>query len=69
MNAMASQDDTQRRTTRATYLGLRLPNGDVSGPLPTADRLRIVDPGSRLGWVELRWRGEILGYVQAEGDA
>lgn len=65
---MAVQDDTQRRIQRATYIGLRLPGQGVSGPLPTADRLRIVDPGSRLGWVELRYRGQLVGFTHAEDD-
>ena len=69
---MAAQDErrTPRPEQRATSLFVRLgPGESYSPPIPTADRLRCVDPGSRLGWVELRYRGELIGFTAAEDDS
>lgn len=64
---MTAGQEKERRITRPVYLGLRV-NGEIAGPLPTADRLKVIDPSTRLGWLELRYRGELVGFTAAEDD-
>ncbi len=62
--------ELERRGSRPLYLGNRV-NGEVRGPVPTADRLRMAfqSTPARLPWIELRWNGRVVGYGPAEDDS
>jgi hypothetical protein len=66
---MATEPDRGRdRQTRPLYLGVRV-NGEVRGPVPTADRLRMVNPSGQTPWVEWRYNGRTVGYGPCEDDS
>ena len=63
---MAVEKPARQPIQAATYLGIRLPGQDVSGPIPTADRVRMHDPTGRSPYVELYWRDWLVGYAPSE---